>query len=398
MSRLSETALPPGLGELLALRDPIGVLTVYADADAGAGSRHRPTAEELAVRSRLRALSARAHAEGPSDRARLLDERLDELAGRLSEALEPTGPGGGRAFLVTLSDGRVRELGVSCGMGEDAALEQSALLMPLVAALADEQPVGVVALTADGVHAVEVRGAAVAEVLREDYAIPVEDWRPLLGPAAAGSGQRRESVAQRDLFARRLDEHRRRRVAEIAGRLWPEARRRGWTGLLASGPGDLVDALAAGRPPDGPELVVAEHRLPDALLADDARRAAAGPIATARAAAERELAAGVRDAALSATGRAAVGVDDVLTALAEGRVQHLVLDPGRRHAGTRAADGRLAAAGEVLPGAGGAAPEPHLMERMLERALATGAGVTVLHDAATGPVADHGGVGAALRW
>ena len=91
-------------------------------------------------------------------------------------------------------------------------------------------------------------------------------------------------------------------------------------------------------------------------------------------------------------------MDDVLTALAEGRVQHLLLDPRRRHAGARAADGRLVAAGEVLPGAGAAAPEPHLMERMLERALATGAGVTVLQDGAAEPLDAHGGIGAALRW
>jgi hypothetical protein len=282
-------------------------------------------------------------------------------------------------------------------MGDEAALEDSALVMPLLGALVEEQPAAVVVLTADALQAVEVRGHAVGEVLRDDYAIPVEDWRPLVGPAATGPGGR-ESESQRDLFERRLAEHRRRRVGEIAGRLWGEARRRGWTGVLASGPPDLVAALGSERPPDGPELVVADERLREAPTADEARRAVSGPLAAARIASERELAVRVRDAALSAAGRAAVGVDDVLTALDEGRVQHLLLDPRRRHAGARAADGRLVAAGEVPPGAAATVPEPHLMERMLERALATGARVTVLQDGAAEPLEPHGGVGAALRW
>jgi hypothetical protein len=42
--------------------------------------------------------------------------------------------------------------------------------------------------------------------------------------------------------------------------------------------------------------------------------------------------------------------------------------------------------------------EPHLMERMLERAMASGALVTALEGPAADPLAEHGGVAAELRW
>ncbi|HSJ73182.1 MAG TPA: hypothetical protein VK904_02605, partial [Miltoncostaeaceae bacterium] len=162
------TPLRATLDELLALRDPQGVLTIYVDEQPELGRRHRPRGGELVLRSRLHELRERVRAEGPGERGRLLDERLDELAGRLSDAVDPALAGGGRAFFVPLSDGRVREEAAVRAMGDEVALEDSALLMPLVAALVEEEPAGLVVLTAEGVRAVEVRGADVEEVVQED--------------------------------------------------------------------------------------------------------------------------------------------------------------------------------------------------------------------------------------
>jgi hypothetical protein len=390
--------LRAALEELVAVRDPEGVLSVYADADADRARRHRPRAGEVVLRGRLDRLRKAVRAEGPRARARLLDERLDGLSGRLADAAAPALAGGGRALFLTLSDGRVREVVARRSMGDEVVLEDTAYLMPLLPAIADEEPAGVVAVSGDGVRALEVRGDEAEEVLREDYGIPTEDWRPMVGPATTAPGHQAESESQRDLFARRLEEHRRRRVAEIAAALWQEAGRRGWRRVLAAGARSLVEPLESARPHDGPEIVWSDRLLAATLTPQEVRRAAEEPLAAARARADRALAERVRDAALTASGRAAVGVHDVLAALAEGRVQHLLIDPRRRPSGARAPDGRLAAAGEVPPGAGATTPEPHLAERMLERALATGARVTALAGPAVEPLEAHDGVAAALRW
>ena len=62
------------------------------------------------------------------------------------------------------------------------------------------------------------------------------------------------------------------------------------------------------------------------------------------------------------------------------------------------ADGALFAAGEKPPGAHGLTQEPRLTERLVERALGTGARVTPIEGAASGALADADGIAALLRW
>jgi len=71
-----------------------------------------------------------------------------------------------------------------------------------------------------------------------------------------------------------------------------------------------------------------------------------------------------------------------------------------RPAGARAPDGRLVAAGEVPPGVDPAelVPEPHLVERMIERAFGTGATLVAVEGPSAEPLAPYGGVAARLRW
>jgi hypothetical protein len=108
----------------------------------------------------------------------------------------------------------------------------------------------------------------------------------------------------------------------------------------------------------------------------------------------------VRDAALAPSGRAAVGLDDVLAALGEGRASRLLLDVERRPRGAVTPDGRLIAGGERPPGVDPAdlVDEPRLLDRMIERALETGAELVPLVGPASSPLAMHDGVAAELRW
>jgi hypothetical protein len=108
----------------------------------------------------------------------------------------------------------------------------------------------------------------------------------------------------------------------------------------------------------------------------------------------------VRDAGLAAHGTAALGVDDVVAALAEGRVHRLLLDTRREMAGSVAPDGRLVRAGQKPPGvrADDLTSEPHLVERMIERTLSSGGDVVPLVPSAADTLAEWDGVAAFLRW
>jgi hypothetical protein len=111
---------------------------------------------------------------------------------------------------------------------------------------------------------------------------------------------------------------------------------------------------------------------------------------------EERLARDIREAALGA-GSGAVGLSDVVGALNEGRVAHLVYDPEVRYEGSIGADGTLRA-GHERAADGPATPEPRLTERLVERALETGARVSPVEGAARGALAEADGIAALLRW
>ena len=82
-------------------------------------------------------------------------------------------------------------------------------------------------------------------------------------------------------------------------------------------------------------------------------------------------------------------------ALNEGRVDQLVYDSERRYVGAVDDGGLLYAGGE---GPSTAAEELRLTERLVERALTTGAEVTPVPGAAGTVLAEAGGIAARLRW
>lgn len=88
-----------------------------------------------------------------------------------------------------------------------------------------------------------------------------------------------------------------------------------------------------------------------------------------------------------AGGRAALGAEETLGVLAEGRVEHLVLDP--------AAD---FAAGAPMAAADFPGPAELLGERAVEAAVATGAAVSTLEASAAPALSEAGGMLALLRY
>jgi hypothetical protein len=84
--------------------------------------------------------------------------------------------------------------------------------------------------------------------------------------------------------------------------------------------------------------------------------------------------------------------------LNDGRVAHLVYDPQVRYAGSVGADGAVYGGDEIRPGTQRVTAEPRLTERLVERAMNTGARITPVEGAANGCLKDAAGIAAFLRW
>jgi hypothetical protein len=203
---------------------------------------------------------------------------------------------------------------------------------------------------------------------------------PARGQATSSSG--------RDQFGQRLEENRKRFLHEAAKRLGSDERVRGGE-LIAIGEPPYLEEFAAAVPStvqvwrlEGPDVIGEK----DSAIADRV----APEIERAAAKREADLTKAALDASMASGGRGALGPDETSEALAEGRVEHLLLDCERRFSleelsrpAREAAshDGRLDGA-----------------ELMIELALRTSAEVTPIGEGAAETLREHGGVAALLRY
>ena len=387
------------LARLLRLRDPLGVLSVFADTRAGEGVRHGPRAGEITVRGKLDELVASLRRDGPRERWRALRDRLDGLSGELDWLCDPGASGRGHALFAPLSGG-TRLLACWRAFPNEVVLESSAYLRPLLAPLDAGRPVGIAVASAQSVRLIDWRFGQASEVLRRPIPDESVDWRRLQGPGPTNPAHVAQSSAQRDLFDRRLAEHRRGFLAAFASEVARAAGERGWTRLALAGEPRMAHGLGEALAGGALEIVSSPFVPPDSASATEVADAVVPDLERARLHERAVRAAEVREAGLTPGGAAALGLDETLAALDEGRVRELLIDPACERTGRRSPDGRLMPAGELLPGtsADELCAEPHLVERMIERALDTGARVTALEGRAAEHLGPWGGIAARLRW
>ena len=213
----------------------------------------------------------------------------------------------------------------------------------------------------------------------------------------AGSAPAAARRATADDRARRSREQRRRFVEKVAIEVAALATRQQWERAIVSGDDRLTVPLVRALPEPLRQNVV---RDPRDLIDCESRTLTVivqGLLKRQRAGMDLRLTQGILDAAMAA-GSAVTGVSEVLAALNEARVMHLVYDPELRYVGAIGEDGRLSCASERRPMARNVVYEPRLTERMVERSLATGARVTPVSGEGAALLADMGGVAARLRW
>lgn len=397
MSTLPEARAAVDPLEIVRLRDRHGVLSVYVDADPREQAAARP-AWVVAAENGLDEIKARVKAEGNRERWTAVFKALETLEPELAALLDPRQPGRGRALFATVEGGDVRRVIVQVPLVDRVVLDEFADLTPLLVALDRGRPAGLVVVSQAAVRVLETALGAVEELTAIGIEPETSDWREMKGPAGANPALAQHSAPQRDRFERRLDEHRTRLLEVAADELERLRSRRGWDRLVLAGDPRLTqplgDALAAG----SADVSVVDRTL-NGLSAAEIADALVPELEQSNARREERLIGRARDAALSRNA-GALGLGDVLGALEDGRVEHLLFDPGRSYPGARTRDGRLVPEGVVPPGAAPAEliAEPSLAGHLIERALAIDAEVTPLSTAGAAALAKHDGIAACLRW
>jgi hypothetical protein len=381
------------LHDIASLHDETGVLSIFVDAspDRQIGE---PPALEVSVRQALKKLVEEVHESGPRERWKALTERLDELEPELNRLLSNGESGRGRALFAGIGGGAVRSLQLQVPLREAVVLDEHACLSPLVAALDGTACVGIVIAQRDGVRALDVRLGEAQEVERYSFD-PNVDYEGRGG--ADGPGTNIGSAKEE--FDQFLSENRHRFLRSVAERLGPVAEQRGWNPIILAGDARLTSQLETVLKKTGRELRHSERTPGDYESPAEVLRTFSDDLDELRVKRELKLVEQARDATLG-PGAGALGLRDTLDALTQARVAHLILEDGRSFSGKRSQDGAILAPsdGPLELDDQDTVLEQHMDERMIERALATDAKVTLIQGPAAEVLAEYEGVAAILRW
>jgi hypothetical protein len=356
------------LRELVAMKDEMGVVSLYVTAEPGGGAP--------ALRAELRAVRERVAGWPDRIRRATVLEHLDALEPEVAELTDPAAPGLGRALFAPVCTSEIRRAALQVPVGTSAVLEPTPYVRPMIAAMATSAPAGVAVVRREGVRLVDYRYG-----LAEDVHLSAFD----LDCDGEGGGPR-EPRRLAECLIRCLHSA----APEISNRIGALR----WSDVLLVGDPKLTGVLAEALCPLDPVQI---HATVEAgLPAGEVVGRIAGELAAVRVRRDAEMVQRATDLAL-AGGRGSLGLARTLGLLNEGRVDCLLLDESGRWRGGRGRDGFLYAAGQAPLGME-TVEEPDLGERMIERALETRAEVMIVHRDAAVALTAHDGVAALLRW
>ena len=397
MTRTAYASGTESVRRALELVDSLGVLSVYVDARDAATPRNSALREVEVELGRVRRLVETAWtARREPARAAVSEVERHVRGATLS------GHARNLALFTALGRGDTVAVEPAGSVPTRATFGPRADVRPLLLALEEARPAGVVLVSAEGVRVLEWTPRELTQVWCEE--LPELEEPELVGPAHAhprgvpGAAPAFLVSQQRDLFESRMRSQLERLLVGAGPRIAELARERGWPELAVAGDDRLTTALTRGLPNDVQVEIALVPNLEQWRSAGElAQRLAPviGGVRERRAStlAERELV----DA--EGAGRAARGLRETIGALADARVDTLLVAADRPIVGRSSASGRLAAPGEVPPGTSSAelADDPMLADAMIARALDTGAVVVVLPAGAAQALGDDD-VAALLRY
>jgi hypothetical protein len=387
--------------QLLDLSDPIGVLTVTAGFVPGTAGDQDATRIDL--QNQLRQAQQRLDEQDRTERARALDKVASRLGDDLEGMLSPRQTGRGRVLVVTLADGERRHLSLPVPFENRVVVDDRAFVRPLVAAIDEGRPAGIVVGSRDGARVLEWTLAGTRQLASLDFELSDAQLADHGGgPVEPNPNRGQQTTSHREQFTDRVDENRHRFLKGVAGTVAEMARERRWDRLVVSGSDRIRDELAGLLHGDngGHQVISAGDSSWEGLSEGRIAQEAWPMLREVHRDREQRLVRRVVEVANSGGG-AALGPRRVCDAANVGRIDHLLFTRDTELVGQVAEDGTIH---DEVHGAAAQAGlqmtrEPHLVERLVEKVLSMGGRVTrVDDDEASASLASHRGLAALLRW
>jgi hypothetical protein len=371
------------LRRLVEWRPAAGILSVYVHVDPG----DRGRGWRIALRERLHAL---AEETSPHGERRAFEAAATQVLERFPENGAPP-EGRGHAGFIELAEKNPTAVWRSMQMAPrrvEVVRSSRPYVRPLVELFADGPHVGVVLVSAERVRLLDWSLGAIRELDDWEITLFSRDWRERKAERSMPGAGTRTSASGRDQFGQRLEANRQRFLREVGSLVRRQHGERRWRHLIAYGHEEHSRELADGLGEAARRLQVVPQDLVSAKAAGVAERVRA----EVRELNTREALALVDEVeeAVGAEPGAALGPQETLETLAEGRARHVVFAAERDY------DGRpLEAELSYDDGTENGLP---VTERMVELAVSTDADVTPIYDEPAARLEPHGGVAALLRY
>jgi protein required for attachment to host cells len=364
------------------------LISVFARTDPRDPANTSATpAWQIALRDGLSTLAEQLEDSG-SREERLAFRPLRERIEKELLELEPSERARSVAMFFDIAGGDARRFSLQLPLRRDAVVGDSRPFVSPLVDIADRgSPTGVILATGDMVRLLQIEQSEASEPENSTFELELGDWRKFGGTAGGSPARGRQVISQRERYEARVDAQRHHlfeaAVTATAGRL----HQFGWERIVLVCEREIATQFRQTLPAELSERVIAEADL-NLLSEEPAAIADALEPLIEQAWSERtqSLVELARDRAKSG-GAAALGAQETFAALAEGRVEHLLLDPEHDFSPV---------AGMIRPAID--CPPEMIAERGVEQAVATGAQVTAVADGDSPALADAGGIAALLRY
>jgi hypothetical protein len=340
----------------------------------------------IELRNGLRSISERL--ESGDDRESRLAFRA--LRARVEEELIELTPAE-RARSVTWildADGTIGRFSLQLPLRRDRTVaDTKPFVSPLVDIADRGAPVGVVLVGGDLIRIVQIEQAEATEPENSSFELSLGDWRPFGGSAGGSPERGLQITSHEERYRARVEAQRDRLFETAATETAVRLEALGWERVVVIAEGQVASRFRAALPGSVRERIVAEDDLnlvggELSVIADTVE-----PLIEEAWQRRTDALARLASERAKSGGTATLGPQETLGALAEGRVDHLLIDPDHDFS---------SAAGMIPSSIGG--PSTMLGERAVEAAIATSARVTSVSVESSAPLRDADGMAALLRY
>ena len=237
------------------------------------------------------------------------------------------------------------------------------------------------------IRIVQIEQAEATEPENSSFELSLGDWRPFGGSAGGSPERGLQITSHEERYRARVEAQRDRLFETAAMETAMRVEALGWEGVVLVAEGQVASRFRDALPALVRERVVAEADLN--LVGDELSVIAdtVEPLIEGAWHRRTDALAGLASERAKSGGAATLGPQETLGALAEGRVDHLLIDPDHDFS---------SAAGMIQSSIGG--PSHMLGECAVETAIATSARVTSVSIEASAALRDADGIAALLRY